>query len=111
VLWNKYYFDEIYDKLLVKPLIGPVTGLIGKFDLSVIDGIVNSMGTIWRWISDLSGRIDYFGVDGLVNGIASVTIYSARLRRIQTGLIQNYLLLIFGGIGGLVILMLILRAI
>ena len=111
VLWNKYYFDEIYDKLFVKPLIGPITGLIGGFDLSVIDGIVNGMGTIWRWISDISGRIDYFGVDGLVNGVASVTIYSARVRRIQTGLIQNYLLLIFGGIGGLVILMLILRAI
>ncbi|MFQ6042493.1 MAG: NADH-quinone oxidoreductase subunit L [Candidatus Poribacteria bacterium] len=111
VLWNKYYFDEIYDKLFVKPLIGPITGLVGRFDLSVIDGIVNGMGTIWRWISDISGRMDYFGVDGLVNGIASATIYSARLRRIQTGLIQNYLLLIFGGIGGLVILMLILRAI
>jgi NADH-quinone oxidoreductase subunit L len=111
VLWNKYYFDEIYDKVFVKPLIGPITGFIGRFDLSVIDGIVNGMGAIWRWISDISGRIDYHGVDGLVNGVASVTIYSARLRRIQTGLIQNYLLFIFGGIGGLVILMLILRAI
>ncbi len=111
VLWNKYYFDEIYDKLFVKPLIGPITGFIGRFDLSVIDGIVNGMGAIWKWISDISGHIDYHGVDGLVNGIASVTIYSAKLRRIQTGLIQNYLLFIFGGIGGLVILMLILRAI
>ncbi len=111
VLWNKYYFDEIYDKLFIKPLIGPITGLFGRFDLSVIDGIVNGMGTIWKWISDISGIIDYYVVDGLVNGVASVTIYSARARRIQTGLLQNYLLLIFGGIGGLVILMLILKAI
>jgi NADH-quinone oxidoreductase subunit L len=111
VLWNKYYFDEIYHKLFVKPLIGPITSFIGRFDLSIIDGIVNGMGTIWQWISGISGRIDYVGGDGLVNGIASATIYSARLRRIQTGLIQNYLLFIFGGIGGLVILMLILRAI
>jgi NADH-quinone oxidoreductase subunit L len=38
-------------------------------------------------------------IDGIVNGSATVTVkVSEVLRRIQTGFVQNYALLMFGGI-------------
>jgi len=134
VLWNKCYFDELYDKLFINPLKGSITGAFGLFDLNIIDGFVNLVGAAGRafsvvssWIdyhivdgfvnlvgaagqvfSAVSGWIDYYVVDGLVNGIASITQFlGANVRRIQTGLLQNYLLIILGGI---VVLILIFRA-
>ena len=44
VLYNKYYIDELYDKIFVKPLykLGDVCYKI--FDIKIIDGVVNMTG-------------------------------------------------------------------
>ncbi|MFC1564855.1 NADH-quinone oxidoreductase subunit L, partial [candidate division KSB1 bacterium] len=90
-LFNKWYFDEIYENTLIKGTL-LWTGFCGWFDLKVIDGFVNFLGRITVIISWLSGLFDKYIVDGLVNGVANITqIFGWFFRQFQTGRIQNYL--------------------
>lgn len=73
-LYHKYYVDEFYFFAIVDPLIG----ISNKF--------------LWK-------LFDAKFIDGIVNGSAVVTVkISEYLRKIQTGMVQNYALVMFGGI-------------
>lgn len=108
LFWNKYYFDEFYDGVLVTLTVWKAR-LFAKFDLSIIDGIVNGVATITQKIFAASiGFFDNRVVDGIVNRVAEVTwAAGGRIRRIQTGAIQTYLFVVLGGI---VLIILIFRA-
>ena len=108
VFWNKYYFDEFYDGVLVALTVWK-SHLFAKFDLSIIDGIVNGVGTATRQVfAAFIGFFDNRVVDGIVNRIAEVTwTVGGRIRKIQTGAIQTYLFVI---IGGIVLIIIIFRA-
>ncbi len=68
VLEDKWYVDELYDKIIVKPLHS-----LGGFLKSVIDNTV---------------------IDGLVNGVGRVVNYGGRqLRLLQSGQVGSYVLL------------------
>jgi len=85
---------------------GGLTKAAGWFDLNIIDGLVNLMGTITRGLAVISRLIDEYIVDGIVNGIAAIiTALGGNVRRIQTGRLQNYLLIVFGGIVVLILLL------
>jgi NADH-quinone oxidoreductase subunit L len=52
VLANKWYIDELYDAIIVRPL-GALSGAFDKFvERMGIDGIVNGVGKLVRWGSD-----------------------------------------------------------
>ena len=108
ILWNKYYFDEFYDGVLVALTVWK-SRLFARFDGVVVDGIVNGVGTITREIfAAFIGFFDNRVVDGIVNRVAEVTwAVGGRIRRIQTGAIQTYLFVVLGGI---VLIILIFRA-
>ena len=68
ILENKWYVDELYDKVIVNPL-----HQLGGFLKNTIDNKV---------------------VDGLVNGVGRVVNYSSRqMRLLQSGQVGNYVLL------------------
>ena len=47
LLWNKYWFDELYDRLIVKPTFWLARYIIYAFsDRLIIEGIVNGIGTL-----------------------------------------------------------------
>ncbi|MDO8681962.1 MAG: NADH-quinone oxidoreductase subunit L, partial [Armatimonadota bacterium] len=72
LVYNKYYVDEIYDTLFVRP--GKVIAL-----------------ALWKWV-------DVKVIDGAVNGLAAAIAYSgARLRQAQTGYVRNYALAMLAG--------------
>lgn len=108
LLWNKYYFDELYDGVLVALTVAG-SKILGLFDLRFIDGIVNGVGVaVQAGCSRVAGWFDNTFVDGLVNLVARVTwAIGGRVRRVQTGMVQNYLLAV---VGGVVLLILIFRA-
>ena len=108
LLWNKYYFDEFYDGVLVALTVAG-SKVLGFFDLRFIDGIVNGVGIVVQaGCARIAGWFDNTFVDGLVNLVAQVTwSIGGRIRRVQTGMIQNYLLAVLGGV---VLLILIFRA-
>ncbi len=95
---NKYYVDEIYGFLIIRPCMR-FAGFAAKFDLDVIDGAVNLTAAITVIISRIKGWIDIHLVDFAVNLTAiTVGFVSAALRRMQTGLVQNYILIAFFGL-------------
>jgi len=74
LVYNKYYVDELYEILFINSLKNLGTGLWKGFDEFVIDGTING--------------IAYF--IGLLSGV---------MRKMQTGLVQNYAFsMILGGI-------------
>jgi NADH-quinone oxidoreductase subunit L len=76
---NKFYLDHIYVAFAERVIAG-FSYLLHKFDLGVVDGIVNGIGIAFM----RSG---------------------SRLRKIQTGLVQDYATLVILGISGLLILL------
>jgi NADH-quinone oxidoreductase subunit L len=105
LLYNKYFIDEIYDTIIVNPVIKLCQYCLA-FDLSVIDGLVNGTGWLTRFTAWLSHKMDIYLVDGLFNSMATlVDSNSGFWRRLQTGYLQNYalifalgLILILGGV-------------
>jgi NADH-quinone oxidoreductase subunit L len=74
LVYNKYYIDELYEALFVNSLKGLGTGLWKGFDDFIIDGTVNGIAYLIGWISSV-------------------------MRRIQTGVVQNYAFsMIVGGV-------------
>jgi NADH-quinone oxidoreductase subunit L len=74
LVFNKYYVDEIYQVLFVNSLKNLGTGLWKGFDEFVIDGTVNGIAYLIGWISGV-------------------------MRKMQTGLVQNYAFsMIIGGV-------------
>ncbi len=71
-LANKWYVDELYDSIVVKPL-----GALGKF---------------------LDTAIEKSGIDWLVNGVGKGVQYGSRqLRLLQSGQVGSYVLLMIAG--------------
>jgi NADH:ubiquinone oxidoreductase subunit 5 (subunit L)/multisubunit Na+/H+ antiporter MnhA subunit len=93
VLENKYYFDELYQAIIIQPAIG-LGRWCATFDRRVIDAIVNAVGALGRWVADwLRRAIDNPVVDGAVNGVGRATAWFGEfMRATQTGNVQNYLL-------------------
>ena len=54
VLENKWYVDELYDAIIVRPLAALSDALDRFVEKLGIDGIVNGIGRLVRWSSDLS---------------------------------------------------------
>ncbi|MDH4223703.1 MAG: NADH-quinone oxidoreductase subunit L [candidate division Zixibacteria bacterium] len=99
VLYNKYYFDELYNAVIINPLYKLTDFLFKKFDLGVIDWLVNAVGNFMVFLSWAKERFDTLVVDGAVNGLGyAVKETGSGIRKIQTGQLQNYALVIFFGI-------------
>ena len=99
VLYNKYYFDELYHAVIINPMLKFSDFLFGKVDVGVVDWLVNAAGRLSVLVSDIDQWFDSRIVDGGVNGIAAVTRKAGSgMRKIQTGQLQNYAFVIFFGL-------------
>jgi len=106
-VYNKYYVDEFYDRVIIQPYLF-ATRALAWFDTNIIDGFVNLAARVIVFLSWLSGLFDHYVVDWLVNFTSNVTYnVGGRLRRLQTGSINGYLY----GILAAVMLILLARAV
>jgi NADH-quinone oxidoreductase subunit L len=104
VVYQKYYVDELYDFLWVRPAVR-LAGALSFFDKRVIDALVELVAAAVRLLARLDGAIDRYLVDGAVNAVADGTAGLGRsLRRLQTGHIQTYL---YGALGGALVVVLL----
>jgi NADH-quinone oxidoreductase subunit L len=98
LLSHKYYVDELYNATVISGTFAAGKGL-WTVDRTVVDGAVNGAGKltiVGSWFSSLTDRTV---VDGLVNLVGWVVQESSlAFRRFQTGLVQNYALLMLFGI-------------
>jgi NADH-quinone oxidoreductase subunit L len=107
ILSNKYYVDELYDATAISGTKAAARGL-WTVDRQVVDGAVNGAGWVTLFSAWLSGLSDRVVVDGAVNGVGWTAEESSYwFRRLQTGLVQNYALLMLFGVAAFIGLYLI----
>ena len=94
-LLNKWWFDELYEVIFVKP-----SQMIGRWiswiDLNILDSIIHFSARATKAVARFWERLaDQIIIDGSVNLIAR-WIYQAgvSLRRVQTGSLRQYVLFI-----------------
>ncbi|MFM8178958.1 MAG: NADH-quinone oxidoreductase subunit L, partial [Candidatus Kapaibacterium sp.] len=81
LLWNKYRLDEAYQTLFVDSTFALSNSALWKvFDVRIVDGAVNGTAKL-------------------------VEMFGQRLRRVQTGIVQNYAVVMLAGIVMLLIYM------
>ncbi|MGH9197896.1 MAG: hypothetical protein ACRD1T_19405, partial [Acidimicrobiia bacterium] len=96
---NKYYIDEIYYHSVVGGTI-VLAEVLTWIDIHIVDGLVN----LTRHLTVIffghgSSLFDQYVVDGAVNGGAGLAQRSSTLlRRLQTGFVQNYALVMGAGL-------------
>ena len=85
---------------------GPV--IVEWRDRVVIDGCVNFWGSLTRFLLGSVGTVDYWGVDGGVRGLGNTTLWAGRaLRRIQSGVLQQYVYASLYFSGGVILILLL----
>lgn len=94
-LKNKYYIDELYDSLFVQPTFALAKYVFPAIDRGIIDGILHLIGNVSLGIGNVVK--DYIDVP-VVNGTSdksgeTVKDWGQNLRIIQTGRVQQYLLM------------------
>ncbi len=101
-LLNKWWFDELYDWLFVRPTHA-VARLVAAVDRRWIDGLIDGSARLTGGLAAVWDRlVDRLVVDGSVNLFASgVYALGVWLRRVQTGRLRQYVL--FVAIGALAI--------
>ena len=104
VLWNKFYFDHVYNFVWVGGT-KTVAVVCRLFDTWIIDGTVNNLARLTERISRFSGVVlDNMGIDGLVNLVGYIGwTLGGLFRAVQTGFVRNYILLAVVGISGVLI--------
>jgi NADH-quinone oxidoreductase subunit L len=70
LLANKYYVDEIYGALVVRPTVYFSIFLWKIFDVIIIDGTLNGLASLWR---DVSDGLRY-GQGGRLRGYATIFV-------------------------------------
>jgi NADH-quinone oxidoreductase subunit L len=103
---RKWWVDELYDFIVVRPYRGLANALV------VREGLPESGSEIWeRWVhrgligggyqlfsSFLANAVDLKVIDDLANNLGrSIQALAARLRRTQTGYVRNYALVVLAG--------------
>ncbi|HVH29060.1 MAG TPA: NADH-quinone oxidoreductase subunit L [Vicinamibacterales bacterium] len=109
LLSHKYYVDELYGATVIAATWLSARGL-WSVDRHVVDGVVNGTGRLTLIGSFFSAFTDRTFVDGIVNLVGRVIQEGSHVfRRLQTGLVQNYALLMLFGIFAFVSLYLFVR--
>ena len=95
-LRRKYYIDELYERVLVRPAHWIANKVVDEFiDRGLIDGLLHLVGRVFTWTGDLLKVLNTWLIDGVGDGIPEgIVALGLRLRHMQTGRVQQYLLYI-----------------
>ncbi len=80
VLWNRYWMDELYDTLIVRPFVMFSTFFWRVVDAMIIDGAVNGAGVVvagtasaWRRLQ--SGNVQHYAMAMLLGAVCTFGLY------------------------------------
>ncbi|MBL8116362.1 MAG: NADH-quinone oxidoreductase subunit L [Anaerolineae bacterium] len=96
ILKNKYYIDDVYARVFVKPSQWFSRVVVSEFlDRGIIDGFLHLLARVFTWIGDFLKLLNMWLIDGVGDGIPEiVAVFGVWFRRLQTGRVQQYLLLV-----------------
>ena len=115
LLEKKYYFDELYDALFVRPARWVSEQFVFLFmDRKLIDGILHLVARVTYWLGGIFRN--YFDLPvinrfiGDTLGAAVPQWFGKQVRKVQTGVVQTYMILaMLVAFGGLFIFMITMR--
>ncbi len=97
-LQRKWYFDELYDRVFVRPTLA-LARVAAGIDRFLIDGLINGSAALTEGLSRLEGAFDLKVIDGLVNLAGRGTYAVGRAARLlQTGRLRQYLMMLALGV-------------
>ncbi|MGB7341672.1 MAG: proton-conducting transporter membrane subunit [Phototrophicaceae bacterium] len=98
-LQNRYYMDDLYDIIFVRPAQWLSKGVITLLDKGIIDTILHTIGAIFTVIGDFIKVMNAWLIDGVGDGIPKgIYSFGGWLRRTQNGRIQYYLLIVLAAV-------------
>ncbi len=100
MLKNKYYLDELYHFLFVRPAQWISETFVFRWvDRGLIDGILHAIVQIATRIGSSARQFDIWGINWLPDRLGDgVKIVGGSFRALQTGRIQNYLLVMLAAV-------------
>jgi NADH-quinone oxidoreductase subunit L len=109
VLVNKFWVDELYEYYIGDRLLSSgLFNLLHKFDVKVIDGLVNGIARKSSTLFGIFHQFDLNVIDGLVNNFGRLNLYSGNvIRQIQNGRLQLYALIFLCGLSILAVLVIL----
>ena len=94
ILQNRYYLDDLYERVFVKPSQWLGFQVIAFLDKGLIDAFLHVIGRVFTWLGDLVKVLNLWLIDGVGDGIPiAIFNFGGWLRRMQTGRVQQYMLL------------------
>ncbi len=97
LLVNKWWLDEIYHYMLVAPTLR-LSQLAAWLDRRAIDWLADGLARATALVAQLDDRFDRLVVDRAIDHAADWTYaFGLRLRRVQTGNIRQYLMVLAAG--------------
>ncbi len=94
--WNKWWFDELYDFVFVRP-VHAISWFVARIlDRGLIDGIIHLLAWIFRGFAQIVSIVgDRWVIDNLVDWFAEITWdFGLSLRSVQTGRLRQYVMFI-----------------
>jgi NADH-quinone oxidoreductase subunit L len=97
--WNKWWFDELYDYLFVRPTHAVSRFIAQVLDRGLIDSIIHACAWIYRGLSAVVAFVgDRLIIDNTVDTFAEKTWdLGLSLRSVQTGRLRQYVMFIVVG--------------
>jgi NADH-quinone oxidoreductase subunit L len=109
-LENKYFVDEAYEAVFIRGAALGGGNFLWEVDATVVDLIPNGAAAVTKAMSWVAAVFDQYVVDGLVDGVANtLQALFVVFRRGQTGRVQNYALVMGGGLFAVVAVYLLFR--
>ena len=95
-LKNKWYVDELYGTMFVRPSQWFARVVVSEvIDNGVIDGVLHLTARVATWIGDLFKLLNKWLIDGVGDGIPhGIARFGLWFRQVQTGRAQQYLLFV-----------------
>jgi NADH-quinone oxidoreductase subunit L len=94
-LGNRYYIDELYQMVFIRPARWFADNVASEvIDRGVIDGFLHLLARTFTWLGDFLKVMNLWLIDGFADGIPQlINAFGGWFRRIQTGHVQQYILL------------------
>ncbi|MDB3981464.1 proton-conducting transporter membrane subunit, partial [Acidimicrobiia bacterium] len=100
LLENKYYLDDFYFKYIINPTKSTLANTIDRFNTNILDKAVNLFGVAAIFLGNIVyNKFDQGGIDKALNISSSSTdALGARVKLLQTGKAQQYIMYFLSGV-------------
>jgi NADH:ubiquinone oxidoreductase subunit 5 (subunit L)/multisubunit Na+/H+ antiporter MnhA subunit len=106
-LWHRWYINPVYYRIFVYGTLSVAGALKNTVELGFFDRISGAVAQASIGISKESESVDLGIVDGWINGTANLgRKFSSTVKRIQTGVPQEYVIVFALGLFALVVVVL-----